>query len=493
MLLLGIDIGTSAIKVSIVDDQTTTCIFSVQFPETEMPIIVSQPGWAEQSPLQWWDDVKTAIAKAHASKKYDPKDIAAIGIAYQMHGLVLVDKDQNVLRNSIIWCDSRSVETGNKAWKAIGKEHCLRHLLNSPGNFTASKLGWVKENEPQIYKQVYKMMLPGDFIAMKLTGHITTTSSALSEGIFWDFTKNKVSREVLDYFRFDENIIPDIRPLFSVHGELKNEVAQELLLRQGIPVSYKAGDQLNNAFSLNVLQPGEAAATAGTSGVIYAVSSTLSADKLSRVNSFAHVNHSRDARRLGNLLCINGAGSMNSWVKNLCGQTNYTEMDRQAAQVQPGSDGLNVLPFGNGAERILQNKIIGAHILNIDLNKHNKAHLFRATQEGIAFAFRYGLDIMRENDLKPSVIRAGKTGMFLSDVFVESFVNATGVPVELYANDGSWGAALGAGVGAGIYKTYEEVFNNFKPLKRVEVNDIKLYDQLYTSWKAGLSGFLNEN
>ena len=228
-------------------------------------------------------------------------------------------------------------------------------------------------------------------------------------------------------------------------------IAKQLGISEDIPVTYKAGDQPNNALSLNVLQPGEVAANAGTSGVIYAVTDKLFSDKFSRVNSFVHVNHTTDEKRIGVLLCINGAAIMNSWVKKVCCENlSYKEMDLLAATINPGSDGLFVLPFGNGSERMLQNKMIGAHISNIDLNKHTKAHIFRAVQEGIAFAFRYGLDIMRENDLHPTIIRAGKANLFLSDVFIESFVNATGVAVELYENDGSVGAALGAGIGAGI-------------------------------------------
>jgi xylulokinase len=498
-LLLGIDIGTSSIKVSVVDAATTKCIASAQYPETEAGITSLQTGWAEQSPESWWQHTIQAIKKVNASGEYDPWGIEAIGIAYQMHGLVLVDKHQEVLRDSIIWCDSRAVDIGNNAFEKIGPEKCLSCLLNSPGNFTASKLAWVKNNEPEIFNQVDKMMLPGDFLAMKLTGEITTTTSALSEGVFWDFKKNEISKDVLDQYGFDENCIPEIKPVFSEHGFLLPAIAEKLSLKKNIPVTYKAGDQLNNALSLNVLQPGEVAATAGTSGVIYAVTDQLFADKFSRVNAFAHVNHKGDEGeiRLGVLLCINGTGIMNSWIKKLCGNDlSYDEINALAASIQPGSEDLLVLPFGNGAERMLQNKLIGSHISNIDLNKHTKAHIFRAVQEGIAFAFRYGLDIMRENGLQPTIIRAGKSNLFLSDVFLQSFVNATGVAVELYANDGSVGAALGAGIGAGVYKTFDEAFSQFKPLKKIEPGNTasdsrQVYDKLYAGWKKLLENYLN--
>jgi len=490
MLLLGIDLGTSSIKVSVVDVETQQSIASAQYPEEETTITSLQTGWAEQSPETWWQNIKEAIKKVNATRRFDPKNIAAIGIAYQMHGLVLVNKQQKVLRDSIIWCDSRAVETGNVAFKKIGEQRSLSALLNSPGNFTASKLSWVKENEPKIFESSYKMMLPGDFAAMKLTGEITTTSSALSEGIFWDFQEDELSKDVMNCFGFDEKIIPEVKPLFSSHGSLLSEVAKELSLNPGIPVSYKAGDQLNNALSLNVFQPGEVAATAGTSGVIYAITDGLFFDKLSRVNAFAHVNHSKKERRVGVLLCINGTGIMNRWIKDLSA-TNYNEMNRQASQIQPGSDGLSVLPFGNGAERIFENKMVGAHLLHIDLNKHSKAHLFRATQEGIVYSFRFGLDIMRENGILPSVIRVGKANMFLSDLFAASFVDATNVPVEMYDNDGSVGAALGAGIGAGIFSSPKEAFSNLKLIKRIDPSsNLKVYDELYGKWKQELLKFV---
>ncbi len=485
MLLLGIDLGTSSIKISVVDAASQQTITSVQYPETETPIIALQPGWAEQSADTWWQHVQQAILKANATNLYNSKDISAIGIAYQMHGLVCVDANKNVLRNSIIWCDSRAVSLGNKAFEVIGEEQCLSHLLNSPGNFTASKLAWVKENEPESYAKIDKIMLPGDFIAMKLTGGITTSVSSLSEGIFWDFKTNSLSKDVLDYYGFDEALFPTIQDVFSNHGQLKNDIAEKLSLSSNITVTYKAGDQPNNALSLNVLQPGEVAATAGTSGVIYGVGDTLSYDKQSRVNSFAHVNHTSENTRIGTLLCVNGTGIANSFTKKLlAANKSYDAINDQAKTIAIGSEGLQVLPFGNGAERIFNNKIVGAHYQNLDFNLHTQAHIFRAVQEGIAFAFRYGLDIMRENGIKPSVIRAGKANLFLSPVFTEAFVNATNVPVELYNCNGSVGAALGAGIGANIFANEKEAFNKMLPLQLIEPNAVNTYNDIYLEWKV---------
>ncbi len=487
MFFLGIDLGTSSIKVSVVDADTQQCIASAQYPETEVDIIAPQTGWAEQSPDLWWDHVQQAILKCNAAQLYNPKDIIAIGIAYQMHSLVLIDKEQNVLRNSIIWCDSRAVEIGEEAFHNMGEEKCLSHLLNSPGNFTASKLAWVKNNEPAIYEKTDKVLLPGDFISMKFTGECTTTSSALSEGILWDFKKNNISEDVKNYFGFDRNIFPSVHPLFSSHGYLKEPVADKLSLKAGIPVAYKAGDQLNNALSLNVLNPGEIAATAGTSGVIYGVSDQLNYDPQSRINSFAHVNHKPDKKSIGVLLCINGAGIFNRWIKNITGTNiSYQALNEAAANIDVGSNGLLAIPFGNGAERMLENKIIGSHFHNLDFNVHTTAHMVRSVQEGIAFAFRYGLDIMRENTIDPSIIRAGKSNLFLSNVFTQSFVNATNVQVEFYEGDGSFGAAIGAGIGAGIYNSATP-FINRKPVGLVEPNHQNVYNELYHKWKELLN------
>ena len=496
MYLLGIDIGTSFIKVSLVEASTQLCILTVSYPGTENAISAHQNGWAEQSPLMWWEQVQAGIVKLHQAAKlalpsYDSNNIAAIGIAYQMHGLVLVDKNKKALRDSIIWCDSRAVPYGDKAFDTIGHEKCLSHLLNSPGNFTAAKLAWVKEYEPKVFAQIHKIMLPGDFIAMQLTGEITTSIAALSEGIFWDFKNNCISKDVLNYFGFDESIFPTVKDVFSNHGALSASIANTLSLKAGIPISYKAGDQPNNALSLNVLEPGEVAATAGTSGVIYGVGNTLSYDLQSRVNSFAHVNHTSAENRIGMLLCINGTGILNSWVKKYIGaNTNYNTMNEMAASIPAGSNGLTILPFGNGAERIFNNKIIGSQILGLDLNKHSSAHIYKAAQEGIAFAFRYGLDIMRENKLEPSVIKAGQANLFLSPVFTHAFVNATGVPVALYNVEGSVGAALGAGIGAGIYKELKEAFADKKPIQLIEPTETKQYNVLYENWKNNLAKFI---
>ncbi len=494
MYLLGIDIGSSSVKASILNGETGEIAGSSFFPKREMTIVASQSGWAEQQPELWWENLKLAILEAQSLAKISGHDIIGIGISYQMHGLVTVDKDQNVLRPSIIWCDSRATEIGNKAFREIGNEACLNSLLNSPGNFTASKLKWVKENEPSVYEKIDKIMLPGDYIAMRLTGDIRTTASGLSEGMFWDFRKNMVSDLVLDYYGFRNELIPELVESFGIQGHVTAKIAGELGLKPGIPVTYRAGDQPNNALSLNVLNPGEIAATAGTSGVVYGVSGEVKYDPQSRVNTFAHVNHSAEANRLGVLLCINGTGILNSWMnKNIGNQSySYEQMNDLAANIPTGSEGVSILPFGNGAERVLGNRNIGAQICGVDFNRHSQGHLFRAAQEGIVFSFKYGMDILKGIGIEAKVIRAGRANMFLSPVFRETLANISGVTIELYNTDGAAGAARGAGVGMGYYASFAEAFSGLKKLEIIEP-DPSQYDQInqaYETWEHNLTKFI---
>ena len=490
MFLLGCDLGSSSVKASIVEVETGLTVGSDFFPKEEAPIKAVRPGWAEQNPEDWWTYMKQAICGAISKAGISGEDIKAIGISYQMHGLVVVDEAKKVLRPSIIWCDSRAVQYGEQAFASIGDEKCLSHLLNSPGNFTAAKLAWIKENEPAVYKSIHKIMLPGDYIAMRMTGDIVTTISGLSEGIFWDFKENRISEDLLSYFGFGKELIADIRPTFGLQGELLPSIAAELGLKKGTPVTYRAGDQPNNALSLNVLNPGEIAATAGTSGVVYGVNDQVNYDMLSRVNTFAHVNHTAEQTRLGVLLCINGVGILNSWMKKTVAPEgfSYDDLNKLAAQVPIGSEGLSILPFGNGAERMLQNKQVDCSIYGLNFNIHTKAHLARAAQEGIVFSFKYGMDIMSNRGIDISVIRAGHANMFLSPIFCEALAGVTGAVIELYDTNGAVGAAKGAGIGAGIYKSPEEAFSSLKKIDIVEPDGFKANDYCgaYETWKERL-------
>jgi xylulokinase len=489
-LLLGYDVGSSSIKATLMEADTGKVLSTATSPEKELEIVAEKLGWAEQKPSIWWEHVikaaKSISAQVQGETSFNMADVEAIGISYQMHGLVCVDKKQEVLRPSIIWCDSRAVPVGEKAAAQIGEEKCLKSLLNLPGNFTASKLKWVMENEPDVYSKIHKIMLPGDYIAMKMTGEIKTTPSGLSEGIMWDFQKHGLAELLLDYYGINSDMIAEVVPMFSVQGELTKEAAEELGLKAGTKISYRAGDQPNNALSLNVLNPGEIAATAGTSGVVYGISDRGDYDPKSRVNTFVHVNYSSEQPRYGVLLCLNGTGILNSWLKhNAADAIDYDRMNELAGQVEVGCDGLVVLPYGNGAERTLENKNIGASVHGLNFNTHSRAHLLRAAQEGIVFALNYGLGIMRQAGVQVKTVRAGHANMFLSPLFGETFATVTQSVVELYNTDGSQGAARGAGIGAGIYKGPEDAFAGLKPVKKIEPNEklASVYQKAYDRWE----------
>jgi len=490
MFLLGFDVGSSSVKASLVNAVTGKCVASAFFPDQEAPIMAVKAGWAEQEPQMWWYNLKLALNKVMNESGAKAEDVKAIGISYQMHGLVCVDKDRQVLRPSIIWCDSRAVPYGEKAFNEIGAEKCLSHLLNSPGNFTAAKLAWVKENEPELFEKIYKFMLPGDYIAMMMSGEINTTVSGLSEGMFWDFKNNCVADFLMDYYGFDKSLVPDIVPTFSTQSKVSATAAAELGLKEGTPITYRGGDQPNNALSLNVFNPGEIASTAGTSGVVYGVLGNVNYDKLSRVNTFAHVNHTAEQNRLGVLLCINGTGILNAWVKRniAVDGVNYQQMNDLAAGIPIGSDGVVILPFGNGAERMLQNEEVGCSIHGINFNKHHKSHIIRAAQEGIVFSFCYGMEIMQKMGMDIHKIHAGQANMFLSNVFRNTLAGVSGATIELYDTDGSVGAAKGAGIGAGIYKDHDEAFATLEKLQVIEPDEVhrKEYLHAYAEWKEQL-------
>ena len=495
MYYIGFDLGSSSVKAALIEASTGKSVGITQYPETEMAIVAEQIGWAEQDPNLWWKNIGKVTQKLLVQTGVSPNQIKGIGIAYQMHGLVVVDKNQEVLRPSIIWCDSRAVEIGNTAFKGIGEAKCVANLLNSPGNFTLSKLKWVKENQPEIFEKIDKLMLPGDFIAMKLTGEITTTISGLSEGIMWDFKQNKPADWLFEFMGISTDLIPTIVPTFSNQGTISKKASEEIGLPAGIPVLYRAGDQPNNALSLNAFEPGEIAATGGTSGVVYAITNSTKTNESLRINNFAHVNYTKEHPRIGKLLNINGAGIQYSWIKqNIANSTDsYNDMNNLAEAVPVGSDGLRIIPFGNGAERMLNNQNKGAQISNLNFNKHKKQHLFRAALEGIAFSFVYGIDILKNDGVDLSAIRAGNDNLFRSEIFSNTIATLVDTDINMINTTGAVGAARAAGVSTGDFKTFDEAFSDnehvmtYHPLK-----DKKMYAEAYALWKQDLENQYNK-
>ena len=492
MYYLGFDIGSSSVKVALVESATGKKIRVLYEPKNEMDILAIHPDWAEQDPEMWWQHLCKATKRIIKETNIVPSKIKGIGISYQMHGLVVVDKNGKALRNSIIWCDSRAVSIGNKAFKDLGDKKCTKKLLNSPGNFTASKLRWVQQNEPDIYNKIDKYMLPGDYIAYKLTGDIRTTKNGLSEGILWDYENDKVANWLLDYYEIDIAMTPTIVENFTNQGAVHTEAAEATGLPMGIPIVYRAGDQPNNALSLNIFKNGEVAATGGTSGVVYAVSDTLKSEEPLRINHFAHVNYAKENKIVGKLLCINGAGIQYRWLKNYFREDSYADMNSKASKIPVGSEGVVVIPFGNGAERMLNNINVGTHFSNIDLNKHHQGHLYRAALEGIAFSFVYGMEILKNDNTPINVIRAGNDNLFQSAIFSSTIATLIGHEIEIYNTTGAIGAARAVGLTDGDFEKFSrsisknDLVKTFKPIKNK-----KTHEEAYQNWKVTLERVLN--
>ncbi len=494
MYLLGYDIGSSSVKTALVDAKTRAVIDVVKYPEQEMEIMSRQKGWAEQQPELWWRYLCIGTKSILEKNNIDAASIESIGISYQMHGLVVVNKELQVLRPAIIWCDSRAVSIGNRAFEQMGPDFCLSNYQNSPGNFTASKIKWIKDNEPDTYRKIYKVMLPGDYIAMKLTGRISTTISGLSEGILWNFKENRIATKLLDHYQIQHDLIPEVLPTFSQSGKLTAEASKETGLSENTIVTYRAGDQPNNALSLNVLRPGEVAATSGTSGVVYGVVDKIVVDEESRVNAFAHVNYSDDTKRTGVLLCINGAGIQYSWLKNQVARSNrsYEDMERMVSTVPVGSEGILMFPYGNGAERIFNNRNLESHILNVEFNRHTRAHLYRAALEGIAFTFVYGIHILIEMGIKVNKMRVGNDNMFRSEVFSTTIATLLNIDLEVYDTTGAVGAALASGHGSGRYDSLESVLSSIEPIRTFSpAHNHAEYSQAYRFWEDNLYNIIN--
>lgn len=492
---LGFDVGSSSIKATLVDLDSAARVATVSAPSAEMPISAPRPDWAEQDPHMWWRYMVECTAMLQRS--WNLREVASVGISYQMHGLVAAGRDGEPLRPAIIWCDSRAVPYGDRAYRDLGGDAAvLPHLLNSPGNFTCAKLAWVKDNEPEVYRQIHKVMLPGDWLAYRMTGEMITTESGLSEGIFWDFSRGAPAHFLLDYFGIDATVLPEARESFGDHGTVTAGAAAELGIPEGCPVAYRAGDQPNNALSLNVLEPGEVAATAGTSGVVYGIVDRPVWDPASRVNTFLHVNHTESTPRLGMLQILNGTGILNRWVKQNTldapaghgDAVPYEVVNAIAADAPVGSEGLVFLPFGNGAERILRNAPFSASLQGLNFNVHTRAHVVRAAQEGIVCALNYGLEIMRSTGISVDTVRAGHANMFLSPLFRTAFATVTGATVELYNTDGSEGAARGGAWGARLYSSLAEAFSGLELRERIEPDSASLqeYQDTYRHWREVL-------
>ena len=484
MYFLGYDLGSSSVKAALFDIKTHKVIASASYPPQEMKISSPYPGWAEQDPEEWWQNVIQVTRLLMSQVPSEKHKVQGIGISYQMHGLIVLDKNRQILRPAIIWCDSRATIQGEKLYKSLGATYCQQRLLNAPGNFTAAKLSWIRENEPEIFGQIDTIMLPGDFLAFKLTGEIFTTISGLSEGTFWDFENHEPAEKLLNCVQGSGEILPKLTDTFGLQGNLTTKAAHALNLPSDIPLWYRAGDQPNNALALGVSAPGEVAASGGTSGVVYGIADAHINDTKNRINSFAHVNHSKPETRLGVLLCINACGILYRWIRqNIGNSATYDQLELLAAQSMVGAQGLSFLPFGNGGERMLLFKNESAQLYGLDLNRHERKDLIRAGLEGVAFSFVYGIEMMKTLGVPIQKINVANDNLFQSDIFSQTIANLAEATIEMKVTTGAIGAAQAAAFASGAYASLKEA--TFDPTISKTFNPAISghYKQAYEQWK----------
>ncbi|MGB5654128.1 MAG: FGGY family carbohydrate kinase [Robiginitalea sp.] len=492
MYFIGYDLGSSSLKTALVDSETGETITVIKTPAEELAIDAPQAGWAEQDPELWWKCICEGTHELLSKTGVTPEAIAGIGIAYQMHGLVTLDAAGHSVRPAIIWCDSRAISIGDQSLEELGETRCQTHLLNVPGNFTASKLRWMQLEEPEAFEKTQTFLLPGDYIAYRLTGKPQTTASGLSEGILWDFQKGEPAYWLLEHWGMPDSLVPEIVPTFGYQAGVNKAGALATGLPEGTPVFYRAGDQPNNAFTLNVLEPGIVAATGGTSGVLYGITDSPEVTELRRFNHFLHVNHTPEHFRIGQLLCINGAGSLYRWLKDQLDVSGYDHMNALAREIPVGSDGLVCFPFGNGAERMLENKSIGASFSGLEFNRHHKGHLCRAALEGIAFAFRYGMELMEASGVPFKTIRAGNDNLFQSDIFTTTLATLGQTTIELFQITGAVGAARACMVEQlGLEETIKRAAGRDYLATVLPAREGAAYQKAYLKWKIELQKTLN--
>lgn len=472
MAFLGIDVGTSSVKVSIVGEDGVILASATAPASSERAINSPNPNWAEQNPEDWWEDAQQAILNLPLEARLQ---VEAIGIAYQMHGLVLVDSQFQPVRPSIIWCDGRNIQESQILAESLGLDALENRLLNKPGTLTLAKLAWVAEHEPETLAKAHTFGLPGDFIAYKLTGEWSTTKSGYSEMVGWDFGAS---------IPFEEGFrkagwklpLPEARPNLEEGAPIQKVIAEKLGLPPSARVTYRAGDQPNNAFGLGVLQQGETAISAGTSGVLYGIGDS-SPGLHEGINRFLHVNS-----QIGVLMCLNGVGSALAFARRTWFQNqSYEALSELASQANPENCPY-FFPFGNGAERILSERAFSG-FTELDFNRHNLPELARSVFEGIAFAYRLGSEKMEKAGCLSKVVNGTESGLLKSSFFAQLLANELQVELILSEGDGSTAAARGAALGI------KKILPKPAPLKRYLPTSPANHER-FSHWHKILEKFL---
>lgn len=488
--LLGIDVGTSGTKTVIFDEVGNTVVSAVY----EYPLYQPNIGWAEQEPGDWWNATVLGIRKVLFDSGIKADDISGIGLSGQMHGLVMLDKDNNVLRRSIIWCDQRSTKECEQVTSIIGAKR-LREITANPAltGFTASKIMWVKNNEPEIFERTAKIMLPKDYVRFKLTGEFATEVSDAGGMQLMDIPNRCWSSEVLGKLEIDIEKLPKLYESQQVSAKVSKEAAELTGLSEGTAVVGGAGDQAAGAVGNGIVKPGVVSSTIGTSGVVFAYLDKISIDPAGRVHTFCHA-----VPNAWHVMGVTQAAGLSlKWfrdnfcneeinVAKLMGVDPYVLMDKQAVQSELGGGGLIYLPYLMG-ERTPHLDAYARGVFFGLSAKHDKKDMIRAVMEGVAYSLRDCIEIIGEMGIEVSEIRAsGGGGRSKLWKQIQADVFGKGVTTINSSEGPALGVALLAGVGTGVYKDVAQACDAAIKVNSVQQADIERhhkYSKLYSAYR----------
>lgn len=456
--LLGVDIGTSGTKVLAINETGKIAAST----SAEYPLLTPRPLWAEQHPQDWWS--ATCICIRKIVETIPPEQIVGIGLSGQMHGLVMLDDKNEVLRPAILWCDQRTQAQCDWITETVGASTLIEETCNPVlTGFTAPKMVWARDNEPEVFSQARMHLLPKDYVRFKLTGEFATEVSDASGTSLLNVPKREWSTPVLDKLEIPIEHLPRVYESFEVSGKISRDGAAATGLKEGTPVVGGGGDQAAGAVGNGIVQSGVISVTTGTSGVVFAFADSPAIDRALRVHTFCHAVPNK-WHVMG--VMLSAGGSLRWYRDALCisemqvaqvmGIDPYELIAREADAAPAGSEGLLFLPYLTGERTPHPDPTARGGFIGLTV-RHNKAHMARAVLEGVAFGLKDSLEILRTMNVSIGNVRASGGGA-RSSVWRQIQADIFGYPLSTMAADEgpALGVALLAGVGAGVYKTVEE-------------------------------------
>jgi xylulokinase len=494
--LIGIDIGTSGTKVIAIDEDGRLAASA----SAEYELLTPRPLWAEQRAEDWWDATCSCLQKITA--QIPAEEVAGVGLSGQMHGLVMLDAQHQVLRPAILWCDQRTQEQCDYITQAVGKETLVAETCNPVlTGFTAPKIIWARDHEPEVYERARQFLLPKDYVRFKLTGEFATEVSDASGTSLLNVPERNWSRKVLSALQIDPAHLPKVYESFEVSGRISAAGAQATGLKEGTPVVGGGGDQAAGAVGNGIVQSGIISVTTGTSGVVFAFADTPAIDPALRVHTFCHAVPNK-WHVMGVMLSAGGSlrwyrdtlGAPENRVAKLMGVDPYELISREAATVSAGSEGLVFLPYLTGERTPHPDPQARGAWAGLTV-RHTKAHMARAVMEGVAFGLRDSLEILKDMGVSIGNVRASGGGA-RSDVWRQIQADVFNLPLSTINSDQgpALGAALLAGVGAGVYASIEEACSTVvkvvstTPVQRESAEVYEKYYEVYRDLYPALKG-----